>query len=392
MKNKSTLLVILGLILGIFGGLFFPDFMKDISFLGTIYINILKFMMIPIILTSIIVTIFQSKNLNGKSLMKIVLSFITMFVATFLLTSAVVSILKPGAEFVFPQTEWNGEVTNLSYAEILTNLFPSNIVNMVQNNMIFFSIIFAVLFGTAAIKVNNGERVIEVIKGLKEIFFKMLEYIMVLTPIATFSLVGSIIANYGTSVLQAGVTYILIAYLCSVLTLFFVMILPVWILAKINPIEYIKKVSKVWLMTITTCSSAATLPTTVKTCKEEFNIPDIITDIVVPLGCTIHMCGGAVSFALLGLFCMQMFGISVTPIIFIQMILSATIINMAAPGIPNGGIVIGATYLSLLGIPLDFIGFYSGIYKLLDMSYTTLNVTGDISIATIINNKKFCEK
>ena len=385
MKNKNSLLVIAGLILGIACGILFPEFMKSISFLGTIYVNILKFMMIPIILTSIIVTIYKSKNLSGKSLAKIILSFIAMFVVTFLLTSAVVTLLKPGAEFTFTQTEWNGEITNLSYSEILTNLFPSNIINMVQSNMIFSAIIFAVLFGTAAMKASKGEKVIEVVEGLKEIFFKILEYIMILTPIATFSLVGSIIANYGTVVLQTGITYILVAYLCSVLTLFFVMILPVWIIAKINPIEYIKKVSKVWLMTITTCSSAATLPTTVKTCKEEFNVPDRITDIVVPLGCTIHMCGGAVSFALLSLFCMQLFGVSITPIIFVQMIISATIINMAAPGIPNGGIVIGATYLSLLGIPLDFIGFYSGIYKLLDMSYTTLNVTGDISVNIILS-------
>ena len=70
------------------------------------------------------------------------------------------------------------------------------------------------------------------------------------------------------------------------------------------------------------------------------------------------------------------------------MIFSATVINMAAPGIPNGGVVIGATYLSLLGLPLTFIGFYSSIYKLLDMSYTTLNVTGDVTANVILN--KIC--
>ena len=80
-----------------------------------------------------------------------------------------------------------------------------------------------------------------------------------------------------------------------------------------------------------------------------------------------------------------MYGIALTPVIFIQMIIVATAINMSAPGIPNGGIVIGATYLSMFGIPLDFIGFYSGIYKLLDMAYTTLNVTGDISANILIN-------
>jgi Na+/H+-dicarboxylate symporter len=135
----------------------------------------------------------------------------------------------------------------------------------------------------------------------------------------------------------------------------------------------------------------ATLPLTIKTCNEQFNVPSKVTNIVVPLGCTIHMCGGAVSFALLGIFNMQLFNIALTPVLFLQLLLFATIINMAAPGIPNGGIVIGATYLSIFGVPLEFIGFYSGIYKLLDMSYTTLNVTGDIT-ANILLSKNLKEE
>ena len=152
-----------------------------------------------------------------------------------------------------------------------------------------------------------------------------------------------------------------------------------------SPLTFIKKVNKIWLMTITTCSSSATLPYTIKICNEEFDVPAEISDVVVPLGCTIHMCGGAVSFSLLGLFCCKLFGVDLTLSRYLLMIVSSVLINMSAPGIPNGGVVIGATYLQLLGIPLDFIGFYSGIYKLLDMVYTSLNVTGDITANVIIS-------
>jgi Na+/H+-dicarboxylate symporter len=122
-----------------------------------------------------------------------------------------------------------------------------------------------------------------------------------------------------------------------------------------------------------------------KVCEEEFGVDKNIVDVVSPLGCTIHMCGGAVSFALLGLFCSRMYGIEVNLITFIMMMISSLLINMSAPGIPNGGVVIGATYLQLLEIPLDFIGFYSGMYKILDMLYTTLNVTGNITANVIIS-------
>ncbi len=385
MKGNKALLVLIGLILGIVGGLYFPQFMNATSFLGTIYINLLQFMMIPIIMTSIIITMYKSKQFSGKLFARTIGIFVLMFIVTFLMTSAVVTIFKPGSEFVAPIKEWTGDLSNLSLSEILVNIFPANLATMWQNNAILPAIILSTAIGICATKTSEGFKVIEIIDSLKGILFKVLEYIMYLTPIATFSLVGVTVANYGSEIIGTGLKYILFAYICSILTLAFIMILPVWFIAKIKPIEYIKKVSKVWLMTFTTCSSAATLPTTIKVCNEDFKVPNEITDIVVPLGCTIHMCGGAVSFALLGIFCMQMYGIALTPILFIQMIVLATTINMAAPGIPNGGIVIGATYLSVLGIPLEFIGFYSGIYKLLDMSYTTLNVTGDISANIILN-------
>ena len=116
-------------------------------------------------------------------------------------------------------------------------------------------------------------------------------------------------------------------------------------------------------------------------------MPERITGVVAPLGCTIHMCGGAVSFALLGLFVMQMTGRPVTVGLFLTMLLFAELLNMAAPGIPGGGIVLGATFLNLLGLPDAglFLGMYAGIYRLLDMSYTSLNVSGDVTAVLLID-------
>ena len=388
MKNKNSIFVIIGLITGIIAGIVLPEFMKCISFIGTIYINILKFMIIPILFTSIVVTIYQSKNINSKLILKVVALFIIMFVITFLITSLIVYFINVNNNFKFKNIEWDGEVTELKPTDIIVNLFPTNISSMIQNNSIFACILFSIFFGFCATKIKDSEIVIEIIDKLKQILYKMLEYIFYLTPIAVFSLIGNTIANNGNGIILIGIKYILIAYFCSIIALIFVMILPVWIFAKVNPIDYIKKVSKVWLMSFTTCSSLATLPTTIKICNEEFDIPEDITNLVVPLGCTIHMCGGAVSFALLGIFTSKLFGVELTFTLFMQMIISATLINMSAPGIPNGGIVIGATYLSLLGIPLEFIGFYSGIYKLLDMAYTTLNVTGDVTTNILISKEE----
>ncbi|MBQ1482613.1 MAG: dicarboxylate/amino acid:cation symporter [Erysipelotrichaceae bacterium] len=388
MKRNISLSTLVFLALGILSGLFVKPLVLSTAFIGSIYINLLKFLIAPIVFCSIVPTIYHSSKKKDDTLRKAVFTYMAMFVATFLLTSLAISLLDPAKGFSFPSQDWNGNVQSLSVQEIIVNLFPNNLVTIFAETKLFAIILFAYMLGYCAGKVNKGGQVIEAIEILRDIFFRILEYVMYLTPLAVFSLIGNTVASYGAVIIGVGLRYIATAYLCGLLTVIFVMILPVRLILKIAPSDYLKKVYKVWLVSLTTCSSAATLPTTMKVCEEEFGVSKKIVDIVSPLGCTIHMCGGAVSFALLGLFCSKMYGVQVGAVDYLVMILSALLINMSAPGIPNGGVVIGATYLSLLGIPLDFIGFYSGIYKILDMLYTTLNVTGNITANVILDHLK----
>ena len=385
MKNKLSIITFISLILGIIFGLSFPNYTDSISFIGTIYISFLKYMIVPVVFTSIVISIYDSRKLNNKLVIKTIIIFIIMFLATFIISSIVVLLVNPSKDFILESIEWNGTTTNINITGILLNLIPNDINKFFTGSYLFFVIVISFIFGYLCTKINKGKTIIDFIRKIKEFLFKILEYFMYITPLAVFSLISNTVAKYGSILLGVGLRYILTAYLCALVTLIVVMILPVLIICKITPFEFINKVKNIWLMTITTCSSSATLPYTIKTCNEQFNIPSDITDVVVPLGCTIHMCGGAVSFSLLGIFCSKLFGVDITLSRYLLMIISAVLINMSAPGIPNGGVVIGATYLQILGIPLDFIGFYSGIYKLLDMVYTSLNVTGDITANVIIN-------
>ena len=390
MKNKLSIITFISLLLGIIFGLSFPDYTDSISFIGTFYINFLKYMIVPVVFTSIVISIYDSKRLNNKLVLKTIIIFIIMFLATFILSSIIVLILNPSNNFILESIEWNGSTTSINITGILLNLIPKDINKFFTGSYLFSVILISFIFGYICTKIDSGNKIIDFIRKIKEFLFMILDYFMYLTPLAVFSLISNTIAKYGSILLGVGVKYIVTAYICAIATLFIVMILPVSLICKITPLQFINKVKNIWLMTITTCSSSATLPYTIKTCNEKFNIPSEITDVVVPLGCTIHMCGGAVSFSLLGIFCSKLFGIDLTLSRYLLMIVSAVLINMSAPGIPNGGVVIGATYLQILGIPIDFIGFYSGIYKLLDMIYTSLNVTGDITANVIINelNKK----
>lgn len=384
MKNKLNLFTLAGLILGIILGLCVPQYVDKIAFIGTFYITCLKYMAVPIVFTSICVSVYNSRKLKNKLIGKTLLTFAVMFIATFLLSSLVTIIINPAGDFVLENGGWDGSTTTIGITSILYNLFPKSLDKLLTGANLFFVILVAAIIGVIC-EATNQKQIINGIEKVKEFLIKILGYFMWISPFAVCALISNTIAKYGPIIMGVGAKYILTAYICALLSLIVVMILPILLICKISPITFVKKVYKIWLITLSTCSSAATLPYTIKVCEEEFNVPREVTDVVVPLGTTIHMCGGAVSFALLGLFCSKLFGVEITFGKYLMMLLFAMMINMAAPGIPNGGVVIGATYLQLLGIPLDFMGFYSGIYKLLDMIYTSLNVTDDIASNVIIN-------
>ena len=385
MKNKVSLFTLISLVLGIVFGLCFPNLASFIKFIGTYYITILKYMVVPVVITTISVSIYNSTKLKNKLVPITLLVFVLMFTATFILSTLIVTIVNPSSNFVLENVDWSGITSVPGLGNMLINLIPKSLNKFLTGGYLFTVILIAVIIGFVCSLFKDGEKVVRVIEKIKGFLFKVLEIYMYVTPFAVFSLISNTIVEYGPIVLGVGAKYIFTAYVCAIAALIVVMILPILLITKMSPKTFIKKVYKIWMITLSTCSSAATLPYTIKTCHEEFGIKDEVTDVVVPLGTTIHMCGGAVSFALLGIFCSKLFGVEITFGKYVLMLIYAILINMAAPGIPNGGVAIGATYLQLLGIPLDFIGFYSGIYKLLDMIYTSLNVTDDIASNVIID-------
>ena len=137
-------------------------------------------------------------------------------------------------------------------------------------------------------------------------------------------------------------------------------------------------------MTMSTTSSSATLPTTIKVSIEDLGAPESISNFTLPLGCTINMCGGACSFCCLALFVSDFYGLDLTFGWLAAMAAAATVINMAAPGIPGGGIVLMTSFLTMFAMPVDLLGPVAAVYRLLDMAFTTINVEGDVAANLII--------
>ena len=364
-------------------GLLRPEWAEKLSFLGSAYVTVLKYLALPTLILSVFRAAMGGGQWAAGILARALGLFVLLFTASFLLCAIPYGILAPARGFeLLDEAAWQGERTAISLGSILKNTFsPTGVTSLY-----FPAILLSFLLGLLA-SGGKGDALKRGTQALESFFSKLLSRVMILTPLGVFALMAKSTASFGLEALKSSGAYIAWAYGGCLLVLGVVMILPLAIWCNVTPGQYFKRMGRVFLTALSTCSSAATLPETMRTCREEFHTSERITGIVAPLGCTVHMCGGAVSFCLLGLFVLQMTGQPIFVGTLLLMLLFALLLNMGAPGIPGGGIVLGATYLGMLGMEHVelFLGMYAGIYRLLDMAYTSLNVAGDVSANVLMD-------
>lgn len=378
----------IGFVLGILIGLFLPNVAMATEFLGTIYLNGIQMMIVPIIFASVCTGIISMSD--GKTLGRIGIKTVILFIVNLLMASliayAVAYMIRPGQGIHLEQAPiFDGDLASPSLTGFVTSIVPTNIILAMAEGNILSVILFTALFGTAIIMVGEkAEPVKNFVNSLSQVFFKVLNVIMEFSPLGVASLMAVAISQYGAGIFNALGKYILTAYIACIVVVLLVVILPTSLLTGLKIRTILKGIYRISLMSLSTCSSAATLPTSIDVGENHFKVPKEISRFVLPLGTTIHMIGGSVSFACLSVFVADFYGIGLTW----QQIAFATfvslLINMGAPGIPGGGIILGATYLSIVGLPFDLMGPIAAIYRLLDMAFTTTNMLGDIQANILV--------
>ena len=390
MKNKLSLFTLVGLILGIIFGLLLPGLTPQIKFIGTYYITILKYMVVPVVITTISVSIFNSTKLKSKLVFKTLLVFVSMFTATFLLSSLLVTLINPSNGFVLVNEDWSGNTSIPGILGMLGNLIPKDLKKFATGGNLFTVILIAVVLGYVCSKFEKGEKVINVIDKIKEFLFKVLGYYMYVTPFAVFSLISNTIVEYGPIVLGVGAKYILTAYICAIGALLVVMILPILLITKMSPITFIKKVYKIWMITLSTCSSAASIPTNLE-CAKNIGVSEDIADTMIPLGTSFHKDGSVIGSVFKIMFLVYLFGATPSLGSVIATALLATLLVTAVP--VGGGTISEALILSMMGFPIEALPILTIIATIIDPPATLLNVVGDTSssmlVARVVDGKKW---
>ena len=171
MKNKLSSITLISLVLGIIFGLVFPSYTDSISFIGTFYITFLKYMIVPVVFTSITISIFDSRKQKSNLILKSILLFIVLFVSTFLITSILVLLINPSSDFVFDNTDWSGTTTQLNIKDILLNLIPKDLNKFLTGSYLFSVILMSFILGYILSKFEKGDIVIDFIRKIKDLLF-----------------------------------------------------------------------------------------------------------------------------------------------------------------------------------------------------------------------------
>ena len=226
MKKLTSYLTLAALIGGVIFGLFGGQRVSAFEFAGTFYLSFLKCMILPVIFTSISVSIYQSRNNRGHVVIEAVILFAVMFIVSFLLSCGIVMIIDPASGFELIYSSYETSIIDFNLAKFFINLLPQDIKGLLMGKYLFFIISVSYIFGLLAHRFK-WEKVMNFIAGRRDFFYKVLSYLMYFTPVAVFSLMGTAVQRFGIETLKSGIKYILTAYRCGLAVIVLVMLVPV---------------------------------------------------------------------------------------------------------------------------------------------------------------------
>ncbi len=394
MKNKKMPLamqIFIALVLAIAAGLLlqnYADFTNEyIKPFGTIFLNLLKFIVVPIVLLSILGGVISMSDIKkvGSIGVKTILYY--------LCTTAFATAIGLAGGRIFEGTFPMISTTDLSYEasettnlmDTLVNIFPSNCITPFSEASMLQVIVIALMIGFSIILVGKeAEAVVKLIGSLNAVFMKCMELILKLSPIGVFCLLCPVVATNGAMIIGSLAMVLLAAYVCYAVHAIVIYSGAVRILAKMSPIEFFKGMLPAMMFAFSSASSVGTLPINLE-CTQKLGASKEVSSFVLPLGATINMDGTAIYQGVCTVFIAACYGIHLTLPQMLTIVLTATLASIGTAGVPGSGMVMLTMVLSSVGLPVEGIALVAGVDRIFDMGRTVVNITGDASCAVIVS-------
>ena len=395
--QKQAWLIVIGALLGGFCGWFWGPQMGAIAFLGEIFLNALKMVVIPLVMASIIVGICSLGDIRklGGVGGKTFLYYLATTSIAVLLGLLLVNLIQPGEGAAISKAiPLESPAGAMTLKDIIVSFIPANIIQAMVEVKILPLIIFSLLFG--GVLTTLGEKakpLVNIISIVNDAILKLVGLILWFAPVGVFALVATQLGASGggdaffKDVMKVG-EYALTVAIGLAIHGFIILPLILSVFARRNPFQYFLGMMDALVMAFSTASSAATLPVTFKGVKEKNKVPEAAADFVLPIGATINMDGTALYEAVAAMFIAQAWGVDLGFTAQLVIFITATLASIGAAGIPQAGLVTMILVLQAVGLPLEGIGLLLSIDWFLDRLRTTVNVWGDSVGAAVIAHTK----
>ena len=380
--------IMIGFVLGIAVGIIMGEKAAQFNFLGTILTKLLTMVVAPLVLCVIVNAIAGIGT--GQRLGRIGLKSIFTFLITTLMSillGLVMSNLIIGKDVTIPVEAAAAaeEIKNITVIDTILNIVPSNIFQSLAANELLQIIFFAITLGFALLKMGEaGEPLRKLFVSGQEAMQKVTEIVLRFTPIGVFGLMANVIGKNGLSVLKPYAAAIAAVYISSFICLVVLQAgLVVGGFGKISPLLFLKEMKEAMAFVFSTCSSVATIPLTLKATKN-LGVDDDTANFVVPLGAVINMNGTAIYQAVAVIFTARVFGIELTVVDQLVIMLTATLAAIGTAGIPGSGLVMLTIVLGAGNLPMAGVGLLAGIDRIMNMGRVVPNIVGDAAAAVVV--------
>jgi Na+/H+-dicarboxylate symporter len=384
--------ILIALVLAVFYGIYMPDYVNYISWMGTIFLRALQMIIIPLVISSIIsgvTNIGNAENL-GRLGMKTIVYYISTSTLAILTGLAFVNLVKPGVGADLNLNQDAGlSLVEHSFKDTLIHIIPDNIFSsMTQNGELLSVIFFALIFGFFITQVSEKPKVIltDFFNAIFDVMMKVTLFIIRFTPFGIFGLVAEKIAQQDDlgALMQSLGSYMLVVIAGLAVHALITLPLIARFIGKVNPVRHFNAMKTALLTAFSTSSSNATLPLTIQSVEENAGVSNKISSFTLPLGATINMDGTALYECVAVMFIAQAYGFELSFGQQVIVVITSILASIGAAGVPMAGLVMITIILSAVGLPLEGVGLILAVDRILDMFRTSVNVWSDSCGAAII--------
>jgi len=376
-------------------------FVTMFDYIGQLFLNALRMIIVPLITSSIIVGVAGIGSggnlgaLGGKTL----LFYATTTLAAILIGLFVINTIGPGYIDGEPARDALALTASVDdvmakvgdkgagdVADVFLRMIPPNVIKAAADGQMLGLIFFAILFGYFMTHLSHdyAEPLFKFWNGIFHVMMKMTEFIMKFAPIGVFGLVGSVIAEAGLRATGPLAMFALAVLLALAIHAFGTLLLLLRFVGRVNPLKTLAGASQAMLTAFSTASSSATLPITMESVEENIGVSNKVSSFVLPLGATVNMNGTALYECAAALFLAQAYGLDLTFGVQFTIVAIALMTSIGVAGVPSASLVAIAIILAAIGIPIEALGVLMVFDRILDMCRTAINVWGDACCATIV--------